>query len=470
METLTIDLPLTHLKLMSLRPSSIGRRIAAGDGLRGKIRTGGDEKAQVSVEFTYRYRAKNKTHEVRCGVWPRDSLAEIRAARIAARAKLDSGDDPLIAKAEKVASVLEAKRVRTNILATDLARETVQKLFDAWHIAEASKRKDEGAEVRRAMEKDVLPKLGALYLNEVSRRHVMEVLDAVLARGANRLANVLLQYMRQMFTYAVLREKMSADPTYGLRKKHIGGRETERDRALSDAEIRLLAAQLPESGLTARSQNAVWVLLATMARVGELSLARRADVDLAQGIWRIPGGLRGIKSDRDHYVDLSPFAVRHLEAVIAASGESAWVMRGRGKEDSPIDPQSLQKLISGRQRLGKAIKGRTCKQQNALVLPGGRWTAHDLRRTGSTMMRNLRVPPDVIERCQNHAIASATIRTYQRADIVEERLEACLKLGARLETLKPSPPAGSELRCYSGSIPIGGDIRYSASALEGSLS
>lgn len=59
-------------------------------------------------------------------------------------------------------------------------------------------RRDGGAEIRRAFEKDVLPLIGELHSQEIWRQHIMRVLDIAKDRGVTRYANQLLQYLRQM--------------------------------------------------------------------------------------------------------------------------------------------------------------------------------------------------------------------------------------------------------------------------------
>jgi len=44
------------------------------------------------------------------------------------------------------------------------------------------------------------------------------------------------------------------------------------------------------------------------------------------------------------------------------------------------------------------------------VLSSGRWTMHDMRRTGATMMQGLGIPLEVIDRCQNHVLAGSKVR------------------------------------------------------------
>ena len=72
---------------------------------------------------------------------------------------------------------------------------------------------------------------------------------------------------------------------------------------------------------------------------------------------------------------------------------------------------------------------------NALELAGGKWTPHDLRRTGATMMGVLGVRPDVIEKCLNHVEQNKLVRTYQRQKLEVEQTDAWHLLGVRLELL-----------------------------------
>ena len=61
------------------------------------------------------------------------------------------------------------------------------------------------------------------------------------------------------------------------------------------------------------------------------------------------------------------------------------------------------------------------------------WTPHDLRRTGATMMQELKVPRDIINLCQNHIIGSKVDRSYLHHKYEDEKQEAWFKLGCRIE-------------------------------------
>lgn len=61
--------------------------------------------------------------------------------------------------------------------------------------------------------KDVLPLLGCIPIDEVKKGHITEVTDALLARGVNRMAKMIFSLMRQMFRFAVDRDLIDHDPT-----------------------------------------------------------------------------------------------------------------------------------------------------------------------------------------------------------------------------------------------------------------
>ena len=78
------------------------------------------------------------------------------------------------------------------------------------------------------------------------------------------------------------------------------------------------------------------------------------------------------------------------------------------------------------------MSGRT-KATGTLALPGGKWTPHDLRRTGATIMASLGVPVDIIEKALNHTPANSLIAVYQTASRFQEQQIAWDKLGAHLD-------------------------------------
>ncbi|MBL6749284.1 MAG: tyrosine-type recombinase/integrase [Nevskia sp.] len=393
------------------------RLLADGDGLYLRVRPAGKD-------WLFIYSLAGRRRKMGLGPYPAVTLERARTKALDARAAVADQIDPIAAR-ESAAAARKAAE------AAQASRQTIRSLFELWHRKEvAASRRDGGAEIKRAFEKDVLPVIGDMFADEVARRHVMGVLDAVKERGVTRIANQLLAYLRQMFRFGAVREIVSGDPTFGIRKKDVGGVEPERTRVLAEDEIRELATKLPDAGLTAASTAAVWAILATCCRVGEISRARVTDINLAAGAWVIPADHS--KNGREHLVHLSDFAKLHFGKLLELAPNSTWIFPSADGA-THASTKSLQKQFRDRQR-AVALKGRS-KKTATLTLAGGEWTAHDLRRTAATLMGELGVRPDVIDRCLNHVAQSKITKTYQRQELLRERSEAFALLGDRLALL-----------------------------------
>jgi len=217
-------------------------------------------------------------------------------------------DDRKAAREAEQARVAAEKAALEEARARQAARKTVQDLFDHWAKVDLINRKDGGDEVRRMFNKDVLPLLGSIPIDEVKKGHITEVTDALLARGVNRMAKMIFSLMRQMFRFAVDRDLIDHDPTASIRKAKIGGKDVERDRVLNDEELRALAMQAPTAGLLPSTEAAIWIALSTCCRIGELINARWDNVDLDTGIWLIPP--EDSKNGKAHSISLSKFAIQ----------------------------------------------------------------------------------------------------------------------------------------------------------------
>jgi integrase len=210
---------------------------------------------------------------------------------------------------------------------------------------------------------------------------------------------------------------------------------------LSEAELIEFFKLLPASGMVATSQNALLISLSTGSRIGETLKAHWHHVDLQRRTWTQPeisAAGRFTKNGKRHAIHLNDIALRAFEALHKQSGLTTWVFPNARLNDS-LDLKTVTKQVGDRQRGdGQHMRGRT-KRVNALALEGGKWTPHDLRRTAATLMAELGVLPDVIERCLNHTEQTKVKRIYQRAQYETPMREAWQKLGKRLELLNNKP-------------------------------
>lgn len=427
---------LTVKLLESLTPVDVGRRLPDGGGMSGKVRS---RKDGTVVSFEYRYRKKGGGFRYAvCGVWPDVPLKEIRQRRDALRLKLKEGIDPLEEarlnqlqqEVEQARDIERQQAELARLAAEKAARRTVRTALAQWYETELSRRKDGGKETIRALDKDVIPAIGEVALPDVRRAMLTDILDRIVQRGARVLANRTFADLRQFFNFCVAREWIDANPLATLTKEKVGGKESERERVLNEAEIRELRAKLPAANLQRTTELALWIMLATCCRVGELSQARWEYVDLERGEWRIPAG--NSKNAREHVVLLSDFARRQFEVLRVLTGHSEWCYPANHR-DGHVCLKSISKQVRDRQR-ETPMMHRT-QATGALRLSGGEWTVHDLRRTGATLMGELGVIGEIIERCLNHLEPSKLKRTYQKHECRGAMQEAWKLLGQRLDLL-----------------------------------
>ena len=428
---------LTVKKLESLTKVDAGNRLADTHSMYGLVKA---TEQDVTVMFRWRFRFGGKLHDFACGTWPKKSLKEIRDRCDFARQLLSLGKNPneekritqLGKKAAQAEAVAQAQS-RIAHAETQQTRITVSDLFERWATVELIRRKDAGKEIRRMFQKDVLPTLGQLAVEDVRKGHITAVTDVLLARGVTRMAKLIFSLIRQMFRYAVDRDIIDHDPTASIRKARIGGKPTERDRVLSEEEIRNLSRQLSSAKIAVTTECALWLALATGCRIGELLRAEWQHVNSDSREWFIPG--ENSKNGRPHTVYLSDFAIRHFEALRAINGSSLWCFPNR-PGDAHVCVKTVTKQLGDRQRGENAnpLSGRS-SHTDALSLSGGKWTPHDLRRTAASLMTALGVLPDVADKCLNHAEESRVKRTYQRYNYDAEKREAWHLLGSRLTVL-----------------------------------
>lgn len=434
---------LTDLAIRNLK-SQTERMVADGEGLYLRVRPGATNKFWI-----FRFTQFGKTWKIQLGTYPYMGLSEARERARALAREHKAGLNPVFERDRR------REEARLRELETSM-KPSVEKLFFNWMAIDLKDHKDSGIAVRRAFEKDVLPAIGHLRAEDVQKTHLTSIVDNIVARGSQRMAKVVFSLMRQMFRFAQDRNVISADPSQSIRKSKIGGKDVERDRVLSETEIRRLAETLPKSGLREATQLAVWIMLSTCCRIGELTRARWADIDLAAGVWQIPK--ENSKNGKSHVIYLSEFArelfsrlreqqsLLHERLISEAIAPIVWVYPSRDGS-RPLDRKTISKQISDRQRANniftKRAEGAT---KTSLILTGGKWRPHDLRRTGATLMVSLGTLPEVVERCLNHTEGKRLRRIYQHHEYRKEMVEAWHLLGNHLQGISQAENRESEER------------------------
>ncbi len=414
---------ITDMAFRNLKASDKVQIIADGGGLIIRVRA---QKDGGAVSFMLSYRIEGKQRQITLKA---KSLKEARKQRDDYKELVKQGKDPGIERTLQIERIRQQQLDEQAALTKLQARVTVNDLFIRWHDTDLINRKDK-AEIVRMFNKDVLPVLGELFVEDVRKGHITQVTDALLVRGVAHLARNILKLMRQMFRFAVDRDIIEFDPTASLSVTKTTTKPTERDRILSEVEIRALARQLPDANLLKSTECAVWIALSTMCRIGELSKAQWAEVDFDLKTWTIPE--EHSKNGKAHTIYLSDFALEQFKLLKRIAKSDTWIFSNRDNSNHVCE-KSISIQVRGRQTT--TMLSNRSKDSQALVLTGGKWTPHDLRRTGATLMGNLKIQPDVIEKCLNHTEENKVKRIYQRQELKAEQAEAWRVLGDRLNLL-----------------------------------
>jgi integrase len=279
--------------------------------------------------------------------------------------------------------------------------------------ARAGRKSSTTIEAQRKLDQDILPVMGDIGAESVTRQHVMKVVEAIADRGSYVAADRALGLIRAIFNWACGTGRTDRNPTMGLKKRNAGRAKT---RTLSPEEIRVIWAATDRIGsITTVLRDALRLQLLTATRISEVLGAPRAELDLERGLWTI-AALR-TKTQREHQLPLSQMAVAIFRNAIERTDEEGRrrVMRlGRKFEPSAWvfpSPQTNGPM-TGRAATNAVVLSRDELREAGLEAT---FNTHDLRRTVATQLGEMGVADEIIERILNHAPRTVAGKHYNHA-------------------------------------------------------
>lgn len=357
--------------------------------------------------FYARYRLGQRERWMKLGEYPDLSLTKAReelqkVMQRVKQARDGEAPDPAAAKA------LE----RTERLAAPTVEEFVSEYVERY----AKVRKKSWKEDKRQLDLDVVPVIGALKLRDVSKRHVLAIMDRIEKRGHPKQAGECLKVARRMFGFAIDRDLISANPCAGVKAP---ARYEPKDRVLSDEELSGLLKTLEAATFSTTIKDCLLFQALTAVRPTEAREARWDEIDEGRRLWTIPR--TRTKMGRPHAVHLTDAAITILARVRDYSDGSGYVFPGQ-IEGKPLSELACARALA---RSRDLLKEYDC----ALFSP------HDLRRTAATKLAELGyglAVPHIL----GHQQRTVTRLHYDLYDYLGEKRAALEAWAAHIEAIR----------------------------------
>ena len=265
--------------------------------------------------FYLRYRWNGKRLKGKLGQYrksaPKYTLIMARTEADRKLADLKLGNNPfLIARDRAEQQDADA--------AAKAARKTFAQLADDYLELYSKPHKDSWKRDQEILDRDVLPRLGAMPLEEIRKGDIADVTRPILKRGSPSAANHCFEVMRAIFNWGANEGsgEVEYSPMSGMKAPAPKG--DGRARVLSEEEIRT-AWDWFETGddMHELTRLIFKLTLVTGQRPGEVCQMEKEHVTVYGNhhIWTIPGAIR--KTDQTHVVPLSGLAIEILEQVEA---------------------------------------------------------------------------------------------------------------------------------------------------------
>jgi integrase len=263
-------------------------------------------------------------------------------------------------------------------------------------------------EIRRLLNRDILPVLGGRDFISIRRGDITKLLDAVTDNSGPRSADYVLSIISNICGWYARRHDDYASPIIRGMSRHPT-RDNARNRILNDDEIR--AVWNAADGLYG---DLLKLALLTGQRQDKVASMRWNDISI-DGAWHVPNGIREKGAGGTLVL---PAMALDIIRTRPRLGDNPYVFAGRS--DSHFNGYAKAKA---------ALDAK---------VPIPHWQFHDLRRTARSLMSRANVRPDVAERVLGHAIKGVE-GVYDRHSYREEKAHALRALAGLIEKIVNPP-------------------------------
>jgi integrase len=338
------------------------------------------------------------------------TLGEARTKARGLLAAIANGEDPRLAKAEKVKAAGDTV-------------EAVAESFIERHVKAHNKPRT-AEEHERLIRSNILPAWGRRPITSITPRDVIELIDGIVDRGAPIAANRTFTMGRTLFNWALDRHLIESSP---FARVKLPSKETSRDRTPVDFELALILRAAAKLGYPFGTFFTLRTF--TGQRREEVAGWRWSELDEDLTLWTLPPSRT--KNGRPHYVPIVP-EVRKILLALPRFADSDFVLTTTGKTP-----------ISGYSKAQVELDSTIAELNDGVPLQP--WVPHDLRRSMASTMAAAGVNLPVIEKILNHTSGSfaGIVAVYQRHEFRAEKRAALERWAKHLRSLETGDEAAN---------------------------
>lgn len=376
--------PLADTVLATLEPEASEYRELDGSGLYFRVKPDGGKSWQL------RYKnAAGKWSWLGLGSYPEVSGSLARKKASDQQQLISAGVDPI---EQKRAAKLKAELA---------AASTFRAAAEDWYESQVKKGLSAATleKARYYLEKDILPALGHLQLDEITRTHCAKLQASLEARDAHNVAKKARGWINQIFGRAIAKGLTENDPGSRLQAIAAPAPMTRQQPHLLEPELPAFVQALRASRSRFIARSAAWLCLWLAVRPGMLRFAEWQEFDLDAGIWSVPADK--MKMDRDYLTPLPTQALALLRELHRVTGSGRWVFPGVGPKNPTISENTICNVY-------------------ALIGYKGRLVGHGARHTASTLLNEHNWPKKHIDAQLAHKEEGVT-GVYNKAQYLDQR-------------------------------------------------
>jgi integrase len=392
---------LTDAKVKASKPTGKAYKVTDGGGLYLYVTSAGGK------SWRYDYKINNKRATITLGLYPEVSLSEARDSHDSARTEVSKGIDPRQAKAE------------SNLIAKPFSYYAIEAM-KTQELKPATEQKK-----LSRMKKHLFPVLDKTLVTEITAIDLFTLLKPIADSGTRETAQLLVTYCRQTFDSLLAMQLITSNPAESISRLLPKPKQSTNFAHITDPkEFASLLNGIDGFSGEFAVKKALQFLPLVMLRPHNIRFLRWDYIDFESKVITIPA--EEMKMKRPHKIPLAKQSLAILSDMKALTGNKELVfITDRSRNNKAMSENTLNNALA-----------RVKDSNTGKALGKGLMTSHGFRHSASTFLNEMGFSADAIELQLAHASADRIRATYNKAELMPERIKMMQSWADYLDGLK----------------------------------